>query len=87
MSFYNTPKGKEGRLFVTLLNEDLQGAQERRWNSECLIVFIGTVLDKIPGVNRSNDIRGRILSIMDHWTDVLIVAFIEDTCGTGKDRN
>ena len=50
------------------------------------MVFIETVLDKILGVENSKDIQSRLLSRMDHWTDGLICALVEETCGTGKAR-
>ena len=80
--FYDTPKGKADRRFFTLLTEELRGAQERRWNSKRPMVFIGTVLAKIPGVKNSKDIRARLLSRMDHWKDGLIGALVEETCRT-----
>ena len=49
--------------------------------------FIRTVLAKILGVNISKDIWSRLLRRMDHWTDGLIGALVEETCRTGKARN
>ena len=82
--FYDAPKGKAGRLFVTILTEELRGARERRWNSKRPMVFIGTVLAKTPGVKNSKDIRVRLLRKMDHWIDGLVGALVEGTCGTDK---
>ena len=64
--FYDTPKGKAGTSFVTLLVEELRGTRERRWNSKRPMVFIGTVLAKIQGVKKSKYIRARLLRRMDH---------------------
>ena len=50
------------------------------------MVFISTVLAKTPGVKKAKDIRVRLLSRMDHWTDSQIGALVENTCGSGKSR-
>ena len=84
--FYYAPKGKVVRLFVKILTEELRGDREQRWNSKRPMVFIGTVLAKTPGFKNSKDIRARLLSRMEHWTDGHIGALIEDTCGAGKSR-
>ena len=39
-----------------------------------------------PGIQKSKDIRARILSRIDHWKDDLIGVLVEDTCGTRKAR-
>ena len=86
LRFYDALKGKAGRRFVTLLTKKLRAARERFWNSKILIAFIGTVLSKIPWVKKSKYIQARLLRRMDHWTDVLVGALVEYTCGTGNAR-
>ena len=50
------------------------------------MVFIGTVLAKIPEVKKSKDIRARLLMRMDHWTDGHISPLVKDICGAGNYR-
>ena len=50
------------------------------------MVFIGKLLAKTSGVNKSKEIRSRLLRRMDHWTDGHIGALVKDTCGSGKAR-
>ena len=50
------------------------------------MVFIVTLLSKIPGVKKSKYIRARILRRMDQWTYDLVGALVKDTYGTGKAR-
>ena len=64
--FYDVPKVKAGQHFIKLLITEMQGTQERRWNSEHLIMFIGTVLTKNPGIKNFKDIRARLLRRMEH---------------------
>ena len=85
--FYDAPNGNAGRCFATLLTEELRGARERRWNSERSMVFIGTMLAKIPGVKKSKDIRARLLRGVDQWKDGIISDLVKDTYGTGKSHN
>ena len=84
--FYKDSKGKASQHFVTLLTEELCGAQERRWNSKHPMVSIGTVLAQILGVKKSKDIRDRLLRRMNHWKDGPINTLVENTCGTVKAR-
>ena len=85
--FYNATNVKVGRRFVTLLTKELHGAWEQCWNIERPMVFIGTVLAKIPGVKNSKYIQARLLRRMEQWKDVLVGTLVKDTCGTGKARN
>ena len=73
---YDAPKGKAGLRFVRLFTEEIQGSQERRWNSERPMVFIGKVLAKIPGIKASKDIRVRILRRVDQWAAKAIGALV-----------
>ena len=54
--FYDAPKGKSGRRFITLFTKELCGARERRWNSKRPMMFIGAVLAQILGVKKFKDI-------------------------------
>ena len=53
LRFYDAPKSKSGRRFVTLLTKELRGDRERICHSKRPMVFIVIVLAKIPGVKWS----------------------------------
>ena len=85
--FYVESKGKAGQRFFTLLTEELKGARDRCWNGKRPMVFIATVLIKIPEVKRSQDIRSRLLSRMYQCTDGFICALIDYTCGAAPGKS
>ena len=87
LRFYDSPRGKAGRIFVILLTKELKGAQYCRQNSEQPMVFIGAVISNIPGVKVNKDIWARLLMIMCQWTIGSVGALVEDTCGTGMTHN
>ena len=75
---YIVPKGAIGRRFVQQLAKEFQGVRERKWNSERPIVFAMVILQKMPGVFQSKEIRKLLQHRMDLWDQGMYVSLVDD---------
>ena len=57
---YDVLAGRVGRIFIDVLAEELEGVEERRWNSKRLIVFKAVILQRMTEVRRARDIRQQV---------------------------
>ena len=64
---YDAPSGKFGQRFVGMLGAEMQGVQDRRWNSERSIVFQTVILQRARHVTASHAIRRWIEKRLDAW--------------------
>ena len=67
-----------------MLGAELRGVQERKWNSERPLVFIGVALVKTSGVLKAQSVRARITRRLDLWEQGLFVGLVEDTEAEGR---
>ena len=74
--------GRVRCLFVHALAVELTGVQQRRWNTERLIVFQTVTLQRARYVTKSCKIRKRIYQRLDAWEAVDHTVMVKYTART-----
>ena len=64
---YDAPTGAVRCCFIQKVASILAGIKDRKWNSECLLVFTMVITQRSRGVTRARDIRKRFKHRMDAW--------------------
>ena len=75
---YDVPSGNIRRRIIWTLGEELKGVRDRRWNSECFIVFQTVILKRAYHVTTSQAIRWRIEKRLDAWGEGKHTMVVED---------
>ena len=75
---YSVPKGRIGKCFIKYLTLLFQGVRHRKWNSERPLMFTKLILQTMPDVKKSKDIRSRLELRMELWEQGRIRALLDD---------
>ena len=82
---YDAPSRKGGKRFVGFLSIKVDGVCARKWNADRVIVFQSVILQCAQGVNKSAQIRKRILFRLNFWNrgafDKLVKDMYNSTMG------
>ncbi len=78
---YNPPKEGAGHRVVSMMAREFTGVRERKWNSECALIFAACVLQKSPGVIRARDIKRRLERRLTLWIGGNYNALVQDIVG------
>ena len=81
---YDVPTGRIGRLFVSAVASEMEGIVKRRWNSEKFVVFQAVILQRSIDVTRARDIRRRIETRLQQWSEGKIDMLVQDTVRTSR---
>ena len=78
---YDTPTGKVGMRFISMLASEFNGVRARKWNSERPIIFAPIILRKTTGVYKARNIRTWITRRLNDWEKGNYAALVADTIG------
>ncbi len=78
---YYPPKGSIGQRVVVTLVREFRGVCERKWNSECALIFTACVLRKSLGVICARDIKHRVERRLTLWIGGQYNALVQDIVG------
>jgi hypothetical protein len=78
-TFYDLPKGKTGKRFLSTLTAELSGIRARKWNSERFIVFTIVILQNKSMVSRASSIKKRLEWRMDAWVEGKYLMLVRET--------
>ena len=76
--------GRVGRIFIDTVDEELEGGEGRRWNSERFIIFQAVVLQKTTSVRRARIICQQVERRTIDWRAGRYLILVEDTTRTNR---